>query len=54
MTRKEPVKTHVHSGNPSRGQDSRAAHTASRGTKRTSTTPLTELFLPDVKLRIHG
>ena len=39
MTRKEPVKTHVHSGNPSRGQASRAAHTASRGTKRTSTTP---------------
>ena len=37
MTRKEPVKNHVRSGNPSRGQASRAAHTASKGTKRTST-----------------
>ena len=53
MTRKEPVKNHVRSGNPSRGQASRAAHTASKGTKRTST-PLTELFLPDVKLKIPG
>ena len=36
MTRKEPVKNHIRSGNPSRGQASRAAHTASKGTKTTS------------------
>ena len=36
MTRKEPVKNHIRSGNPSRGQASRAVHTVSKGTKTTS------------------